>query len=474
MRAEANTTSEPVDFPIRELGPRRVQTPYKARRYVSDGTRTLLHRTIDGSISLGGRRTEEALAGFELAGPREKIYFDPSKTRCGIVTCGGLCPGLNDVIRAIVLQLHHHYGVHIIYGFRYGYEGLAPRYGHRPIMLDPDSVAHIHQRGGSMLSLSRGPQSAADMVDALERLNLQALFCIGGDGTFRGACGITEEIERRGLKIAVVGVPKTIDNDIPYTSRTFGFETAYSVAADAIRAAKVEATGAYNGVGLVKLMGRYAGFIAAHAALASRDADFVLVPEVETELGGSNGLLAHLARKLRKQQHAVVVVAEGAGQNLFEPVDGETEKDPSGNVRLRDVGLLLRDRISEYLRLNGVSFTLKYIDPSYLIRAAPATPSDSLFAGILGQMAAHAAMAGKTGMFVSYWNDQFTHTPILAVVSRPKRLDPDGHLWKSVVECTGQPPQMTNDGTQDGSDVEDPSLAAATHPNADLLAPLHH
>lgn len=473
MNATMTKTSETLDTSIRELGPRRVPSPYKARRYISDAARTLVHRTIEGPLPHGGENLGAAPAGFELAGPREKIYFDPTKTRCGIVTCGGLCPGLNDVIRAIVLQLHHHYGVNIIYGFRYGYEGLVPKYGHRPLMLDPATVAHIHQRGGSILSLSRGPQSPEEMVDALERLNLQALFCLGGDGTFRGALSITEEIERRGLKIAVVAVPKTIDNDVPYTSRTFGFETAYSVAADAIRAAHVEATGAFNGVGLVKLMGRHAGFIAAHAALASRDADFVLVPEVETELAGANGLLAHLARKLRKQHHAVVVVAEGAGQNLFEPVDGETEKDASGNVRLRDVGLLLRDRISEYLKLNGIPFTLKYIDPSYLIRAASATPSDSLFAGILGQMAAHAAMAGKTGMFVGYWNDQFTHAPIAAVLSRPKRLDPDGHLWQSVVECTGQPAQMTNDGTQDDPELENGGPAAASEWDAELLQPLN-
>lgn len=450
----------PQDFSIRDLGPRRVASPYKARRYVDDGVRTLFHRTIETQTP-----GPSDPPSFELAGPRQNIYFDPTKTRCGIVTCGGLCPGLNDVIRAIVLQLHNSYGVHIIYGFRYGYEGLIPRFGHRPMMLDADAVENIHQRGGSILSSSRGPQSPAEMVDALERLNLQVLFCIGGDGTFRGACGITEEIARRGLKIAVVAIPKTIDNDIPYTARTFGFETAYSQAAEAIRGAHVEATGAFNGVGLVKLMGRYAGFIAAHAALASRDADFVLVPEVEFELAGANGLLTHLARKLKRQHHAVVVVAEGSGQSLFDSTSAA--KDPSGNVKLHDVGGFLRDRITEYLKLIGMPSTLKYIDPSYLIRAAPATPSDSLFAGILGQMAAHAAMAGKTGLFVGHWNDHFTHVPIASVVSRPKKLDPDGHLWQSVLECTGQPAQMINDGMQEFGDEipgeQEPTLSAVGH-----------
>ena len=441
---------DPSDFTIRQLGPRRVASPYKTRRYVSDDARTLHRTIISGSDETHGR-TDPASIGFELAGPRENVYFDPSKTRSGIVTCGGLCPGLNDVIRAIVMQLYHHYGVNTIYGFRYGFEGLIPGYGHKPLMLTPDSVSSIHQHGGSILSSSRGPQSPEEMVDALERLNMQVLFCIGGDGTSRGANALCEEIQRRGLKIGIVAVPKTIDNDIQFTSRTFGFESAYSVASQAIRGAHVEATGAMNGIGLVKLMGRHAGFIAAHATLACRNANFVLVPEVEFDMGGANGFLTHLARRLKRRRSAVVVVAEGAGQHLFEDESGgDHAHDPSGNVRLKDVGVYLKDRISEYFKLMEVPFTLKYIDPSYLIRSAPATPSDSLFAGILGQMAAHAAMAGKTGMYVGYWNDQFTHVPIEAVVSQAKRLDPNGHLWQSVVECTGQPFRMVNGG--DGAD----------------------
>lgn len=460
-----------IDFSVRTLGPRKVATPYRTTRYVSDDTQTPLCQSFPVVENEGKPIGEGPVPGFELAGPREKIYFDPTKFRCGIVTCGGLCPGLNDVIRAIVRQLHRHYGVKIVYGFRYGFQGLIPRFGHSPLMLDPDSVAHIHQQGGSILSSSRGPQSPEEMVDALERLNLQVLFCIGGDGTFRGVFALCQEIERRALKIGVVAVPKTIDNDIPYTARTFGFETAYSVASEAIRSAHVEATGALNGIGLVKLMGRHAGFIAAHAALASRDANFVLVPEAEFELAGSNGLLVHLARRLKSRQHAVLVVAEGAGQRLFDQDESTHEiKDASGNIRPQDIGIYLRERISEYLRLIGIPFSLKYIDPSYLIRSAPATPSDSLFAGILGQMAVHAAMAGKTGMFVSYWNDQFTHVPIAAVVSQTKRIDPNGHLWQSVVECSGQPTHMTNDPTQFLSEEDDLGAETAAAEASGALA----
>lgn len=452
---------EQCDFSVQGLGPQKVTSPYKARRYVSDEQRTLYDTALRSAGESGPQDQSDSAIGFELAGPRQRIYFDPTKTRCGIVTCGGLCPGLNNVIRAIALQMYHHYGVRTIYGFRYGFEGLVPRYAHEPLMLDPESVKYIHHRGGSILASSRGPQSPEEMVDALERLNIQVLFCIGGDGTFRGALSLCEEIQRRNLKIGLIGVPKTIDNDIPFTARTFGFETAYSVAADAIREAHVEATGAFNGIGLLKLMGRHAGFIAAHAALACRDANFVLVPEVDFELGGANGCLTHLFRRLKARHHAVVVVAEGAGQHFFdETPEAAQAADPSGNARLKDIGLLLRDRIGQYLKLMEVPFTLKYIDPSYLIRSAPAQASDALFAGILGQMATHAAMAGKTAMFVGYWNDQFTHVPIAAAVAASKRLDPNGHFWESVIECTGQPRNMLNGAESLDSD-EDVLLADA-------------
>jgi 6-phosphofructokinase 1 len=448
------------DFHVQELGPRKVPSPYRASRHVSDRERTL-HETQAHLDDDGHPVPTECTDSFELAGPREYIYFDPPKTRCGIVTCGGLCPGLNDVIRTIVLSLHHQYGVHTVHGFRYGYEGFIPRYGHDTIMLNPQVVQQIHQHGGSFLASSRGHQDPVEIVDTLERMNIQILFCIGGDGTFRGALDIYQEVQRRNLKISIMGVPKTIDNDIQFTSRTFGFETAFSIAAEAIRSAHVEACGTPNGIGLVKLMGRHAGFIAAHAVLANRDANFVLVPEVPFELVGGNGLLPHVLRRIQQRNHAVVVVAEGAGQELFAQEDKSTATDASGNVRLNDIGLLLKDRISEYLRLMKVPHSLKYIDPSYLIRSAPATPSDSLFAGTLGQMAAHAAMAGKTGMFVGYWNDRFTHVPIATAVANRKRLDPHGNFWQSVLESTGQPSNMVNKGQWSDGAVDDGLLLDA-------------
>ena len=174
---------------------------------------------------------------FEVAGPREMIFFNPAKTTAGIVTCGGLCPGLNDIIRGIVTQLHLRYGVTKVYGFRYGYEGLIPRYGHTPMVLRPESVAQIHNFGGTILGTSRGPQDIGEMVDLLEEMSFDIFFVVGGDGTLRGAFELTKEIERRGLKKAVVGIPKTIDNDIMYLDKSFGFETAFGVAVQAVKCA---------------------------------------------------------------------------------------------------------------------------------------------------------------------------------------------------------------------------------------------
>jgi 6-phosphofructokinase 1 len=373
---------------------------------------------------------------LEKAGPRERIYFDPSKLKCGIVTCGGLCPGLNDVIRAIVMSLYHHYGVQTVFGFPYGYEGLSPRHRHTPLELTPRMVARIHDEGGTILGSSRGPQDVSEMVDTLERMNVGILFTIGGDGTLRGAQAIAGEVGRRGLKIGVIGVPKTIDNDISCVQRSFGFETAVSEAGRAIVSAHTEATGARNGVGLVKLMGRESGFIAAFAALACNDVNFCLVPEIPFTL---DGFLKALEARLERKGHAVIVVGEGAGQDLMQTGG---ERDASGNVRFGDIGLFLRDGINEHFKGLGRELTLKYIDPSYIIRSVPANAHDSAFCLLLGHNAVHAGMAGRTSMVVGDWGGEFTHVPIAMAVSRRKKIDPRGRLWSIVLASTGQPAVM--------------------------------
>jgi 6-phosphofructokinase 1 len=374
---------------------------------------------------------------FELAGPRERIFFDDSRLACGIVTCGGLCPGINDVIRAIVMSLHYHYGVRTIFGFRYGYEGLASRYGHAPLMLTPENVNIIHQMGGTILGSSRGPQDISDMVDTLERMSVGILFTIGGDGTLRGARAIAEEIEKRRLKMSVIGIPKTIDNDISYVQRSFGFDTAVTESRTALYSAHTEAIGARNGIGLVKLMGRESGFIAAYATLANSEVNFCLVPEVSFSLPP---FLTALEERLKRRGHALIVVGEGAGQYLMEE---RGERDASGNIRFGDIGVFLRDQITSYFTKSGTDVTLKYIDPSYMIRSMPANARDSAFCLLMGHNAVHAGMTGRTNMVVGFWKNEFTHLPIPAAVSERKKIDPHGRLWSSVIESTGQPRNMS-------------------------------
>ena len=267
-----------LNFEIAKLGECKIPSPMSGIQFVRDDEHLLYHSRLGDIKKLLGQSSDPP--SMELAGPREKIYFDPSKLKCGIVTCGGLCPGLNDVIRAIVLSLNYHYGVKTVFGFPFGYEGLTYRYGHTPFELTPSLVSRIHEIGGTILGSSRGPQNIAEMVDTLERMNIGILFTIGGDGTLRGAHAISEEIKRRNLKIGVIGIPKTIDNDISFVQKSFGFETAVSEARRVTYSAHSEAEGARNGIGLVKLMGRESGFIAAYAVLADNQVNFCLIPEV--------------------------------------------------------------------------------------------------------------------------------------------------------------------------------------------------
>lgn len=420
-----------LNFTVSSLGECRITSPISGVRFVNDGEHVLYHSDLGAIKSYLDAGKEPPC--LEKAGPREDIYFDPTDLKCGIVTCGGLCPGLNDVIRAIVLTLFRQYRVKQVLGFRYGYEGLSPKYNHTPLELTPESVGAIHEMGGTILGSSRGNQDISEMVDSLARLDIGILFAIGGDGTLRGVQAIAGEIRRRGLNISVIGIPKTIDNDISFIQQSFGFDTAGSEARRAIYAAHSEAQGARNGIGLVKLMGRDSGFIAAYATLANSQVNFCLVPEVPFKL---EGLLNALEERLARQGYAVMVAAEGAGQDLLA---GTAEQDASGNIRYGDIGIFLRDRIKAHFSQIDQKVELKYIDPSYTIRSLPANARDSAFCLLLGQNAVHAGMAGKTNMVVGNWNHQGTHVPITLAVSQRKKLDPDGWLWHSVLAATGQP-----------------------------------
>ncbi len=426
--------AEDLDFTIAKLGECRICSPMAEVRFIRDDERLLYHTRLDDMKTWIERGLDPP--GMEIAGPRKKIFFEPSHLACGIVTCGGLCPGVNDVIRAIVLSLRHHYGVRKVYGFRFGYAGLVQRHGHKPVELTPDAVNRIHEMGGTVLGSSRGPQDPGEMVKTLEDLKIGILFTIGGDGTLRGARKIVEEAKRRRLSLSVIGIPKTIDNDISFVQTTFGFETAVAEARRATYAANSEAEAARNGIGLVKLMGRDSGFIAAFSVLVDNHVNFCLIPEVPFAL---ERFLHLLTARLERRGHAVVVVAEGAGQDLMEK---PTEEDASGNVKYADVGIFLRDAVKEHFRRAGVEITLKYIDPGYTIRSMPANPHDSAFCLLLGHSAVHAGMSERTDMLVGFWNHQFTHVPISLAVSERKKIDPESMLWSIVIASTGQPKDL--------------------------------
>jgi len=377
---------------------------------------------------------------FELAGPRDRLFFDPTKTRAGIVTCGGLCPGLNNVIRSLFLQLRYGYGVPEVLGFRMGYRGLDPHRGPEPFVLTHRMVDDIHQHGGTLLGTSRGPVDIGIAVEHLIRRGVDMLFCIGGDGTQRGAYALYEACRQRGHALSVVGVPKTIDNDVRYVTRTFGYLTALDESRRVIDAAHTEACSVQNGVALVKLMGRHAGFIAAGATVASQDVNFTLIPEVPFALGGPTGFLAALKRRVLERGHAVVVVAEGAGQDLF--AESPEARDASGNVRLRDIGPFLSEGITTFFANERVPVTLRYFDPSYQIRSRPANCEDAVMCDQFARQAVHAALAGKTGLVVGFLHGAFIHVPTDLIVSGVKQVEPDGPLWQAVLATTGQPPRF--------------------------------
>jgi 6-phosphofructokinase 1 len=437
---------EVVDFTIEDLGRRSIKSPIAMStvrgdliaNYVTDDQ--FVRFNTEGKPGSQAPLKKSQL--LECAGPREMLYFTPAHVHAGIVTCGGLCPGLNDVIRAIVRCLWYRYGVKRISGIQYGYKGFLPEYQYGVTALDPDLVDDIHKLGGTFLGSSRGGgKEVSKIVDAMEQLNLNVLFTIGGDGTQHGSLDIAEEIDKRRLKIALVGIPKTVDNDFALIQKSFGFDTAVDKAVEVVAAAHMEASSAINGIGLVKVMGRESGFIAAHTALASHEINFVLIPEVPFNLEGYNGFLTHLERRIVNRHHAVILIAEGAMQDQLLT---EKKLDASGNLKMADVGTYLRDRIIKYFDEKKIEINLKYIDPSYIIRSAPANPSDSIYCERLGNAAVHAAMAGKTKLIIGLVNNEFVHLPIKAVISSRNHVDPEGNLWRDTLDATHQPALMVN------------------------------
>lgn len=428
-------------IPVDTLGEGKYDSPFKAKRqrfYTDDNgvIREVLARDIQQASSL------DDLEFFQLAGAREKLFFNPKNVTVGIVTCGGLCPGLNDVIRAITFCALEGYGVKRVLGFQYGYEGLVARYFHPPVELNTSNTDDIHEKGGTILKSSRGPQDTDEIVHTLKHYKVDILITIGGDGTLRGARDIQEGVARHGLKIAVIGIPKTIDNDISLVERSFGFETAVEGAWDVINCAHAEAKAARHGVGLVRLMGRESGWIAASASIANSNVNFCLIPEVDFDLDGPSGFYEQLRQRLERKDHAVVVVAEGAGQRLLN--EASKGKDRSGNKKLGDIGLFLNAGIKSWFKEKGVEVNTKYFDPSYSIRSTPANANDSEYCLLLGNNALHAGMAGKTNMIVGLHNHRLVHLPI-PMIGKRKQVNPDRWVWQTVLQSTRQSAHMIND-----------------------------
>ncbi|HBC86701.1 MAG TPA: ATP-dependent 6-phosphofructokinase [Lentisphaeria bacterium] len=426
---------KPDDFTIARLGKAEFISPLKDNVFIPENQNVCYSfhsEPLQKELQEFGK-----FLSFEKAGPRERIFHDPAKSKAAILTAGGLCPGLNDVIKGLVSTLMEIYDVPEVIGIKYGYRGLNPAFGLEPVRLDPEIVDDIHNSGGTILGSSRGNQDIGIMVDTLQKLCVNMLFCIGGDGTLKGAHAIAQEAMKRKLNLSVIGIPKTIDNDISYMHRTFGVETAIYATHPIITCAHNEAKGAYNGVGLIHVMGRDSGFIAALASLANSVVNYCLIPEVPFKLDGPNGLLESLHRRLAAKQHVVIMVAEGAGQDLFK--NAPVQMDASGNVKKNNIGEYLRDRIIAYGKEKKFDVSMKYFDPSYVIRSVDARGTDAVYCLLFSQSAVHAAMLGCTDMVVGYWGTDFTHVPIALAVSERKKIDPSMTLWQSVLQITGQP-----------------------------------
>ena len=418
---------------ISQLGEPRYESPVPY--VVSDDA------CVPSSVNWKSGEAPEDLFCFEKAGPRSRIFFDPKTVRAGIVTCGGLSPGLNNIIRSVVLELNNAHGVPSVLGFREGFRGLNPAEAEPPVELTPALVDDIHQHGGTILGTSRGPVDIGVGVETLVKHGIQIFFVVGGDGTQRGANEFLKEAVKRGYPLAVVGIPKTIDNDISFVSRTFGFATAIDSVRGVLNLAHTESTSVRNGIAVVKVMGRNSGFIAAGATVASQDVHFCLIPEIPLVLAGEGGFLHLLKKCVAAQRHAVVVVAEGAGQDLFKA--GDLGRDASGNVKLHDIGPFLCQEITSYFKSCGIETSVRYFDPSYQIRSCPAKTEDAVLCDRFARFAVHAGMAGKTGVMIGLVNGQFVHVPLELVTRTPKRLDPQGELWYAVKSVTGFRWQVT-------------------------------
>lgn len=346
--------------------------------------------------------------------------------KIGVVTGGGDCPGLNAVLRAIVLgAINRGWEV---YGIERGFEGLI--YPNRVHLLSAHDVRGIIHRGGTILGTTNrgnpfklkveehGEVKSIDVSDqvvaAFHRLGLDALIVIGGDGTLN----ISSSLARMG--ISIIGVPKTIDNDIVATELTFGFSTAVGTATDAID--KLHATAeSHERVMIVEVMGRYAGWIALYSGVAG-GADVILLPEIPFKLES-------IARKLddrwrRKRNFAIIVAAEGArpvgGEMIFKAVEAGREPRLGG----------IADRLAEDLhRLTG--YETRSLVLGHLQRGGQPSPSDRLLATRFGAAAVRAIERGERNMMVAIQSSTIITVPLEQAISRIKYVPLEHDLVRS-------------------------------------------
>ena len=427
-------------------------------RYTNpDGTCSVQEE--DSTLSAHVRLLPELPASWAVrAGPRDTIYFDPSAITAGIVTVGGLCPGVNHILQALVVALTA-YGVRDIRGIRYGLRGFFET-DYPPVPLSVESVDQIHLNGGTVLGTSRGGSNVPRIVDAIQLMKLDQVYLVGGNGGNAAADAIHRECKARGYPCAVVGLPKSIDNDILLIDSCFGFSTATNEAQRAIMAASVEARSAHNGIGLVKLMGRSSGFLAAQASVGAGVVDVCLLPEVTFDL---QQVLSYVFDVLKRRGHAVIVVAEGAAQDTMRAelqasgLEVPDERDPSGNPLLLDVGKWLRDKLKAAAHERQTQIDLKYLSPAYMIRSVVADSGDAVYCRMLGHSAVHGAMAGFSGITAGVCSKHYVLLPSHEVVRTTRRLDPRGRLYRMMRAALGQPDFFNGGPTKE----KDLSSAAA-------------
>ena len=428
------------DLAIARLGERTIDTPLRdllggreeSVHYVTETDRVLLDDTL-GVAKRRSAGTPAELPAFNPGGPREKLYFEPSTVTAAIVTCGGLCPGLNNVVRALVLQLANAYGVKSILGFRNGYSGLTDTSA--PLALTPELVRDIHNRGGTILGTSRGGQEPAAMVDTLARHRVDMLFVIGGDGSLRGA-----------QKIAAKPPPATAARRGGHPEdhrQRHSVDRPELRLPDRVRPRRrVDPRRAHRG----RVHRRRRGTGQAdgpaqrlHRLLCdTRQPRSRLRPDPRSLLPARQ--LPALPAQARRSAGARSRGRRRGRRAGAVPRSAET--DASGNARLGDIGALLRERVTAHFAQHGTPLSLRYVDPGYAIRSVPANAFDAVYCARLAQAAVHAGMAGFTSMVVARWHGRFIHLPIALATATRNQVDPHGDLWMSVLEATGQPKHL--------------------------------